>query len=590
MKKITITFVVGLFIIIGFSASFLINSNSSNEAKTALSLELNSNSKNTTSESYDEKLIGDFSDDQIVYINNFSMKMGLAENIAHSQSNQLTFKLAFKPLEDSFYLGMAYDLKPIFTNSDSILINADIKQLGFTLRRRPDGKITDINMLGLPENHPYAMVEHIVSQLSFLSDGSNSRVTLKDGTYHYQYSLSAADKTTRELLEVEHHNVPEDLIKKHNESWYVIHPDSGWPTKMAFEMERDVEFQGSILAVQQTIDSKRIAEPRLTFWDEELRFANNANAGLTVPEPELNEPTIAISNQTEFYNALAMLDNALDPSLARAMGLFMINEQTPDDIMAFLMDENMPTEHHAHIIYAIQKADTPLAEEYLADIAANVDISSLNRTRAIVSSGQFKNASQTSIDSLYNLMDDTEQGIANAASLNLGTIAKKSPKHDQQIADILLNRLRKESDPYMAILSISNINNPEYDRYIEPYLKDSRFYVRAAAYSIIARRHSHQNGVLAALLSEGHPTVIDSITKTMVKYENVPVPSTFLPHLRNRINGDGPAVIASRLIKFYLALKGQFNQTDVYFLQSLLNNSRISDTDKSDIGKALGGF
>ncbi|WP_129124329.1 HEAT repeat domain-containing protein [Veronia nyctiphanis] len=527
---------------------------------------------------------------QITYENTFTMRMGLSENLNNVQSNVVSFRLAFKRINDVSYLGIAYDLKPIYTNSESAVIETDIEQLGFTVSRNINGKITDIDLLGLPQNHPYGMVKHVVSQLSFLPAGTEMRYSLEDGIYHYEYTRESPSRTSRRLIEIDHQNIPEDLINRHNESWYVKHEGTEWPKEMLFNMQREVQFQGRLLAVEQNIESKRVISPELALWSQETLFAQNANAGFTVPMAVPEEENIQIANVVDFQNALMLLDANLDPAVAKAMGLFMLEEQTPDEIMSFLMDDALPTEHHAHIIYALQKAGTPLAEEYLGEIASNADISTLNRTRAIVSSGLFDGASQTSIDSLYNLMSDNEQSIANAASLNLGTIAKRTPKFDQQIGGILLNKLKSDSDPYMALLSISNINNPAYDKYVIPYAKDSRFHVRAAAYSIIARRNNQQNNVLTALLSERHPKVIDSIANTLVKFQNVPVPSTFLPHLRSRITGDGPPVISSRLVKFYLALKVQFNQTDIQFLRGLISSKTLSESDRSDISKALFGL
>jgi hypothetical protein len=515
---------------------------------------------------------------QITYSNLFSVRMGVAKNIDTVKDNQLKFKLAFKKVDKTLYRAVLYGVESVFTNKNSSMITTDTPALGFTVKRSTDGQISDVNLLGLADDHPYAIVKHVVTQLSFKTDGSDIKLSLIDGTYHYRYISQTPNKIIRKLINIKPLNAVPDMVFEHEEDWFVDHVGTAWPQKMDLNLYRKVDVNGQKISFKEHILSTLFEEDELDYWSNEALFSHNANITLVSKGVAPKQEGIVITDLSGFNQALFSLDSRLDPQLAIAIGQYLLAHHSLDEVFEFLMDEDRPTQHHSHMIYALQKAGTLKAENYLNEIANNIDLTKQNRTRAVVSSGQFKNATETSVNNLNNLMDDDEEFVADAAMLNLGTMSKNSPKLKQQIGDILLDRLENEADPYMAILAISNTNNPIYDENVLPYLQDSRFYIRSAAFSIIARRSSYQSIVLNALLKEQHPSVIDTIAKTIVKYENTPVPNVFMSHLRKRIVSPGAAVTISRLLKFYLALKLQFQEVDLDFLISLKDNPNISNT------------
>ena len=526
---------------------------------------------------------------QVTYNTKFSVKFAPKEKLSITPENRVSFKLSFLPKENNFYYGIAYDFTHDKSNISSAIINTEIKKIGFTLQRFENGDIKNIDLLGLPQDHPFYVIKNIVGQFIHAADGTTKEIELKDGTYTYTYKKIGPNKTKRILNNVNYNDDSKSFINSHYESWFIEHSKNNWPQRMSFKMDREVNFQNGILAINQAVLSNQIKVPRISDWDNKSIFAHNANAIYEIAplkDGPLSKPE-KINDEKEFNEALAKLDKALDPGLAKEIGLYLLNELDLREIMALLIDDERSTEHHAHIIYGIQKVGTHQAEQYLGEIAANSDISSLNRQRAIVSSGLFDNASQTSIDNLSNLIGDPDKSVSNAAILNLGNISSKSPELDNQIRDILLHNLETSEDPYNSILAISNTNNPVYDKHILKYINDERFHVREAAYSIIARRREFQSIVLKALLEENHPNVIAKIANTIKNYNNLPLPQEFLPKLRQRILGNDHPVIINRLLYFYLEIRKIYRYDDKEFLKLIVNKPSISDSSKKVINDIL---
>ena len=555
------------------------------------------------------------------YDNNYPIKTGFSYQVAlelsleqggvnRTSTGKITFLLEFQPDEfiDDAYKGIVHGFE--YGGETQVDPSDNITKLGFKLNRTRNSWFDNIDLLGLPENHSYAIINKLIPQLSYLSEGKTGTIALSDGHYTYEYKDEDAGGKTRKIILVNHRAEFEKgaTLVSNNEEWFLQKSKDDWPERMKYSINRTTipkkidskmdQVEPKPSKISQFLTIERINASVEIDWNDPMLFDIQSNSRYKKTSVDTETMGLTIASDAEMLSALASLEGRISSELAKALGLYILSEKSLTDIENYLNDPNISSRQQSLIIYALQKVATLEAELALGSLAKSTQITSENRSRSIVSLGQFGNNSVRSITVMQELLEDTDEFVADTALLNLGVIAKNAPSVAEHVREILRelvgkdsnlqanqkpNSANADSDLYLQLMSIGNTDDPTYDDLLYPYIEHQEFQIRGAALGVLARRKDHQDMVLTKVLQEKNPNVVDLITKNIINFQNIPVPSGYLNAIRNSILKTTIPETQSRRLNFHLALSPQHTNRDIDFLKQLFSSDKVSTIDKQKI-------
>ncbi|RXJ74147.1 hypothetical protein CS022_05890 [Veronia nyctiphanis] len=213
------------------------------------------------------------------------------------------FNLALKPQrQGEQYLGRVYDIKwpeleAVYSKPDTLAFKTQFK----------NGQFTQVDLLGLDDKHPLAMIRPLLAQMSY-SEGV-TQLQLEGGMYTFKFKRLDNKTLTRTRLESAENESVLDVLSE-SDDWHMIHDDAGFPLTMKMSHAREVRYPPNVLAISQKAFASRVADSVSLSWQSE-QFDSGANSAYFVRATERPDEAPAITNENLRENLSQLASNTL---------------------------------------------------------------------------------------------------------------------------------------------------------------------------------------------------------------------------------------------------------------------------------------
>ncbi|KZN70370.1 HEAT repeat domain-containing protein [Pseudoalteromonas luteoviolacea] len=413
--------------------------------------------------------------------------------------SDLSWQMYFKPKTEG-----ASDLVAMLTN---IQFTSDNKaqemptQLPFYMTY-DDGQFTKLNLLGLGEQHTLSVLPKVLDLMSY---SLSAALTFEDAqgvkTYRYTQKDNAVSRTRI--------NTASNPEREEEEQWQLTLNDNGsilvGIRELNYHNQQVWQQGGQHYDVVQSVFVRPIDFSSFDY----IGWNNNQNA--TVSTAKLEAKQVYDITDENLLSHLTELKSSLDTDLAAQLGKYLLANQDQNEIKSLLMNH---VRLNSALIYALQKAQTPQAEQMLSDLMSDEELGQQVRQKIVMALGRFENATNIAFSSLQTVADNAENtALSNMAMLSIGTMNRFSPMQSQQVAGFLNTKLSDPAQLPTAILAIANSKNPELVEKLPNYLHHSDTQVRNNTIKSLAHKTEYQDQVIASLVRAPHVTTIDSFTR-----------------------------------------------------------------------------
>ncbi|AOT07640.1 HEAT repeat domain-containing protein [Pseudoalteromonas luteoviolacea] len=361
-------------------------------------------------------------------------------------------------------------------------------------------RFTELDMLGLNEQHPLFVVSKVLDLMSYSLE---SPLTFEDalGVKTFQY--------------IEQENVIERVItaqqkyadNQEQELWKITvnKEEPGYPLTLEYDNKQIWQRNGQRYEVVQTVTVTPIKH---TSFDP-VDWVANHNQSIQPATPS-SQAEVKVTNDN-FISLIQSLQSNLDPNLAKEIGLYMLKSFDQSELKALFKAHDGLS---SAFIYALQKAQTMQAEQMISDLLTDDSLGVQVQQKLVMALGRFENASDVGFSSLRSLVEqDTNTVLSDMALLSMGTMSKFSPAQSSQVADYLAHQMQHPKQLSTAILAMANTKNPVLIAKLPELLHHSDAQVRKNTIKSLGRMADYQDQVVTSLLSSPQMAEIDAFAR-----------------------------------------------------------------------------
>ncbi|MEC4090735.1 hypothetical protein [Pseudoalteromonas rubra] len=362
------------------------------------------------------------------------------------------------------------------------------------------------DLLGLAQSHPLSVLPKILDLMSYsLTETLTFNDALGSTTYRFeQDGNTIGRKIVRQQRQTNN---------KAQESWLLTlknaeHTMTNQPGPLTLEYSHTQTLQQNTQQYQivQTVKIQPVEYQPFAL----ANWSASHNASISSLDNNPSAPIVITAEN--FMAQLDQLTGSLDPMLAKEIGKFMLENYDHSTIKAYL------TEHaglNSALIYSLQKAQTPEAEQTLADLLIERDLDHPSLQKVAMALGRIENASNIAFTSLQAVADDhSDQTLSGVALLSIGTMNKFSPAQSQQVERLLERKLTEPQQLPTAILAIANSKNPALVNRLPEYLNHTDGQVRRNTIKSLANNEAYQDQVVTSLTGAPDVNTVDAFVRT----------------------------------------------------------------------------
>jgi len=371
------------------------------------------------------------------------------------------------------------------------IVNSSLKQLGEQQKFSPailfqtqykNFVFKETDLLGLTAEHPVNAIKYLLKQLSYQLDNP---LVIEDANSTSRYQYQSNDlKISRQLQSrrEKHTDLPIN-VANFTEQWLLELNKDRFPKYLTAELITSYQNQGEDILVKQTVQMTAINE---SFSWSQLKFASDSNAELSFERAEVNS-NISINSSAELNAALLKLVSLPDEALAQAIGKYLIENASVDDIVMLINQQDSSSKLASLIIYSIQKNANFAAEVVLVSLLSHQELLIDNKQRIVMSLGRFEAVSDLSLNQLKKLSQEPTNELANTAALSIGTVARYNQEQQYKVNDFLSEQLTKGENTSVTLLAISNSGLTELNDQAAELLGDQSANVNVALIKLLAK-------------------------------------------------------------------------------------------------------
>ncbi|KZN58046.1 hypothetical protein [Pseudoalteromonas luteoviolacea] len=413
--------------------------------------------------------------------------------------SDLSWQMYFKPKHEG-----ASDLVAVLTNIQFTSDNKAQKmpsQLPFYMTY-DDGRFTKLNLLGLNAQHTLSVLPKVLDLMSYSLSAS---LTFEDAqgvkTYRYTQKDNAVSRSRI--------NTASNPEREEEEQWQLTLSDNGsilvGIRELNYHNQQVWQQDEQHYDVVQSVFVRPIDFSKFDY----VGWNSNQNAKVSTIKSKA-EQVYDITDEN-LLSHLTELKSSLDADLAAQLGKYLLANQDQSDIKSLLMNH---VRLNSALIYALQKAQTPQAEQMLSDLMSDEELGQQVLQKIVMAFGRFENATNIAFSSLQTVADNGENTpLSNMALLSIGTMNRFSPMQSQQVAGFLNTKLSDPAQLPTAILAITNSKNPELVEKLPKYLHHSDTQVRNNTIKFLSHKAEYQDQVIFSLVQAPHITTIDTFTR-----------------------------------------------------------------------------
>ena len=366
------------------------------------------------------------------------------------------------------------------------------------------------DLLGLPVAHPANAIRYLLKQLSYQSNGA---LAIEDASNinRYRYNIDE-NKVTRQLIERKEKNINAAIAANiFVEKWSLLLSTGYFPKQLTATLESVYHNKGSQFTVKQAI--------RLNAFDSKIswsksNFANDANANLLTKNTAINV-NFSITSEDELMKALLKLVSLTDETLAKAVGKYLLENYSTNDIVTLINQQNTSSKIASLIIYSIQKNSTFPAEVMLVNLLAHAELPIENKQRVVMSLGRFEAVSDLSINHLTELAQQPDNQLANTAQLSVGTIARYNKEQQYKVKDFLFEQLTQGHNTAVTLLAINNSGINDLNEQVVTLLGDKEANTNVALIKLLANDTKYHAKVVDFAVHSNQAKSINELTRAL---------------------------------------------------------------------------
>ncbi|MCP4325459.1 MAG: hypothetical protein GY787_27170 [Alteromonadales bacterium] len=368
---------------------------------------------------------------------------------------------------------------------------------------------TKTNFLGLDKSHPAHSIVHLFSQLSYQP---NQALTIANATGSTSYRYHIKDNLVKRVVHTRNQKqLSSDLaITDIDESWLLALENNNFPENLNSAVTTTYKNQTSQFIVKQVINISAI-DIKST-W-ELADYTNNANSKLAFQTAKLNA-VMEINSSVSLNKALAKLANFPDDLLAKAIGKYLIENYSADDI-AKLLEQQKDSDVASLIIYSIQKNPTFAAEVILVELLTHPEVEIANKHRLIMSLGRFEAVSDLSLNQLKVITEKNNSELANTAKLSIGTVAKYNQEQQEKVKQFLSQQLNETENKAVTLLAINNSGLSELNHQAITLLGDKSANVNVALIKLLANDPMYHDDIYNFAINSNQAKSINEFSRAL---------------------------------------------------------------------------
>ncbi|MFT5757777.1 MAG: hypothetical protein ACI9LM_002513 [Alteromonadaceae bacterium] len=368
----------------------------------------------------------------------------------------------------------------------------------------------NVDLLALNSSHPVNAVRYLLSHLSYQL---NRPLLIENatGSVSYQYQLDN-NQVSRSIHTRNEQQSQVDLaVTNITEHWQLSLADNHFPTALNSSVKTSYQNQTGQFVVKQTIVVNAIdIQPN---WQVD-KYVSDANGDIVFQTQALNS-VIDIRSEQALLQALNKLASLHDDALAKAIGKYLIEHYSIDDIAELLNQQSEHTQLASLIIYSIQQNPSFAAEVVLVDLLAHPDIAVLNKHRLIMSLGRFKAVTDLSLNELKTLTAQPNNDLANTAQLSIGSVVKYNQDQQANVSQFLSKKLSRGDNKAVTLLAIHNSGLNELNEQAVKLLGDKSANVNIALIKLLANDPQYHNEIVNFAINSKQAKSISALSRAL---------------------------------------------------------------------------
>lgn len=373
---------------------------------------------------------------------------------------------------------------------------------------------SEINLLGLSTNHPISALQHILPNLSYQLD---SPLVISNATantsYQYQQIEQHVYRQVHEQSLKYIENAP--TIVNVEEQWRLTLDDLARPSKMDSKLVTYYQSPNGDFTVKQTLS---VIATAANTSNIALAFANaafNENQNIGIQASIAQETNIIIDSEEALMHALLKFKSLPDDALAKAIGLYIIEHYTTDEIATLLNSPHSIDNVASLMIYSIQKVATFAAEVALVELLSHPDLLRENKQRVIISLGRFEALSELGFQHLTQTSQAKDKQLANLALLSVGTVARFNQSHQPNVKNFLSQTIADEANNAIAWLAINNSGSTQFNEQAATTLGKNGASVDVALIKLLANDSNYHDKIIDFALDTNNAKAVNEVARAI---------------------------------------------------------------------------
>ena len=376
-----------------------------------------------------------------------------------------------------------------------------VKELPFKFTEN-NGVFSHVDLLALPSDHTLNVLPNILDLLSF---SEASPLTFNDAHGQKTYTYQRINNEVQRQI-TSHLNKPITTKSDTSEQWHLTLNTNQQPLHLNYSSDSIWHNKDQQYHIIQKVDIQRLTPQDRTFTN----VSSNKNAALASQKKQIDAQTI--NDETSMYVAIAELQTTLDPTLAKLIGEFLLQEYDLTELITLIEQDSSLS---SAIIYALQKEQSPLAEQMLADLLTTDRLTTHIKQKLLIALGRFGASSTVSFNALATLADKPNNPLAKTALLNLGSMAKFTPEQSSTVEHYLSEQLKSEQHLSTAILASANSKNTALLPHIAKLLNHQQKGVKRDAVKVLSSKAQYHDQVVATIIDNPDVQIVDAFARAI---------------------------------------------------------------------------
>lgn len=416
--------------------------------------------------------------------------------------SSLSWNMALIPTDlPEKFIGQLSEVNFTENGKSSILVSELLFKVNYNGKQ-----FQQLNLLGLPETHTLQVVSQILKLMSF---DENTPLSFEDDLRKQVFLYTRHGRDITRTATSTQYLTTEQQPQQEQEDWHLTLAQNNQISRLSYTNARIWQQQSQQYRVTQSI---MVTTANSTIKIANLNPSNNQNAHL-INNTELQNAYSDITDEQTLILAIEALKSSLDPDLAKIIGEYLTTHYTAFEISQLLLD--MPKSNSA-IIYALQKYQTPEAEQVLVDLLVTANVNDMNKHRIAIALGRFGASSNIGFNALTQLSKSDKHAAATAL-LSLGSMAYFTPEKSQSVAELLSQNLAQGETLATTVLAVENSKKAELIEELPPLLNHPDDAVKLNAIKVLTKHGKHQDLVINAVVNNPKSKFVDAFARTFTE-------------------------------------------------------------------------